>query len=50
MKKKVKKKSEKSASCYRQGWRLLLTFFTAVTRWSHSTSKFLCSDWSKFDK
>ena len=28
---------------------LLLTFLTKVTRWSRSTSKFLCSDWSKFD-
>ena len=27
---------------------LLLTFLTKVTRWSRSTSKFLCSDWSKF--
>ena len=26
---------------------LLLTFLTKVTRWSCSTSKFLCSDWSK---
>ena len=29
---------------------LLLTFLTKVTRWSRSTSKFLCSDWSKFDR
>ena len=29
---------------------LLLTFLTKVTRWSRSTSKFLFSDWSKFDR
>ena len=29
---------------------LLLTFLTKVTRWLRSTSKFLCSDWSKFDR
>ena len=29
-----------SASCYRQGRQLLLTFLTVVTRWSHSTSNF----------
>ena len=29
---------ENSASCYRQGKQLLLTFLTMVTRWLHSTS------------
>ena len=29
-----------SASCYRQGGQLLLTFLTMVTRWSRSTSNF----------
>ena len=29
---------------------LLLTFLTKVTCWSRSTSKFLCSDWSKIDR
>ena len=32
--------SENSASCYRQGKQLLLTFLTMVTRWSRSTSNF----------
>ena len=32
--------SENSASCYRQGRQLLLTFLTMVTRWSRSTSNF----------
>ena len=41
---------ENSASCYRQGRQLLLTFLTMVTRWSRSTSNFLCSDWSKCDR
>ena len=36
---------DNSASCYRQGRRLLLTFLTMVTRWSRSTSK-----WSKLVK
>ena len=31
---------ENSASCYRQGRQLLLTFLTMVTRWSRSTSNF----------
>ena len=31
---------EKSASYYRQGRQLLLTFLTMVTRWSRSTSNF----------
>lgn len=31
---------ETSASCYRQGRRLLLTFLTMITRWSRSTSNF----------
>ena len=31
---------ENSASCYRQGRQLLLTFLTMFTRWSHSTSNF----------
>ena len=41
---------ENSASYYRQGRQLLLTFLTMVTRWSRSTSNFFCSDWSKFDR
>ena len=41
---------ENSASYYRQGRQLLLTFLTMVTRWSRSTSIFFCSDWSKFDR
>ena len=31
---------ENSASCYRRGTQLLLTFLTMFTRWSHSTSNF----------
>ena len=31
---------ENSASCYRQGRQLLLTFLTMFTRWSRSTSNF----------
>ena len=31
---------ENSASCYRQGWQLLLTFLAIVRRWSRSTSNF----------
>ena len=31
---------ENSASCYRQGGQLLLTFLTMVTRWSRSTFSF----------
>ena len=31
---------ENSASCYRQGRQLLLTFLTMFTRWSPSTSNF----------
>ena len=31
---------ENTASCYRQGRWLLLTFLTMVTRWSRSTSNF----------
>ena len=31
---------ENSASCYRQGGQLLMTFLTMVTRWSRSTSNF----------
>ena len=31
---------ENSASCYRQGRQLLLTFLTMVTRWTRSTSNF----------
>ena len=31
---------ENSVSCYRQGWRLLLTFLAMFTRWSRSTSNF----------
>ena len=31
---------ENSASCYRQGRRLLLTFLAMFTRWSRSTSNF----------
>ena len=31
---------ENSASCYRLGRQLLLTFLTIVMRWSHSTSNF----------
>ena len=31
---------ENSASCYRQGRQLPLTFLTMVTRWSRSTSNF----------
>ena len=31
---------ENSASCYRQGRQLLLTFLTMVMHWSHSTSNF----------
>ena len=31
---------ENSASCYRQGRQLLVTFLTMVMRWSHSTSNF----------
>ena len=31
---------ESSASCYRQGRQLLLTFLTMFTRWSRSTSNF----------
>ena len=31
---------ENSASCYRQGRQLLLTFLTLVTRWSRSTLNF----------
>ena len=41
---------ENSASYYRQGRQLLLTFLTMVTRWSRSTSNFFCSDWSKSDR
>ena len=42
---------ENSASFYRQGGELLLTFFTMFTRWSRSTTvQFLWSDWSKFDR
>ena len=38
---------ENSASCYRQGRQLLLTFLAMlVTRYV----QFLCSDWSKFDR
>ena len=37
---------ENSASCYRQGRQLLLTFLTMVTLYV----QFLCSDWSKFDR
>ena len=41
---------ENSASCYRQGRQLLLTFLTMFHALVTLYVQFLCYDWSKFDR